>query len=230
MSSSNRPRILIVEDDERIRQELLDALRAAQFEVDFSISLAGARRKVNVEFDLIVLDLSLPDGDGLDLCRDLRSSARSVPVIMLTARDAPEQRVRGLDVGADDYLVKPFHIPELIARIRSVLRRSGPTQGGEKICYGSLWLDAESRCAGKNGKSFDLTPREFELLQFFMRYPDRAWTREQLLDRVWGRHYNGDIRTVDLHVSRLRSHIENDPSDPRFLETVWGIGYRLHEA
>ncbi len=181
------------------------------------------------EYDLILLDLGLPDGDGMDLCRELRSSGRSVPIIILTARDAPEQRVRGLHVGADDYVVKPFHLPELVARIHAVMRRAGRSVGPGRVQLGSVWADPESRAAGLGDDVFDLTPREFELLLFFLRHPGRVWTREQLLDRVWGASYEGTVRTVDLHVRRLRSKIEDDPSNPQHIETVWGVGYRTRD-
>lgn len=223
-------RILLVEDDERIRKELLDALRAASFDVEVAISLEGARRSAERDYDLILLDLGLPDGDGLDLCRSLRASGRGLPIIILTARDAPEQRVRGLDVGADDYVVKPFHLPELVARVRSVLRRAGRSVGPGEVNLGELSADPESRVARRGGRPIELKRREFDLLLFLMRHPGRTWTRDQLLDRVWGADYDGDSRTVDLHVRRLRTKVEDDPSDPRLIETVWGVGYRLRES
>ncbi|MEM7309101.1 MAG: response regulator transcription factor [Planctomycetota bacterium] len=222
--------ILIVEDDSRIRTELLDALMAAGYGVDVSVSLESARFALEREYDLIVLDLGLPDGDGLDLCRSLRAAGRGLPILILTARDAPEQRVRGLDVGADDYLVKPFHMPELLARVRTLLRRAGRSAGPGPVRVGELWADPEARRAGNGAGAFELTPREFDLLLFLLRHPDRAWTREQLLDRVWGSGYDGERRTVDSHVRRLRALVEEDGSDPRTIETVWGVGYRLREA
>ncbi len=220
-------RILLIEDDERIRKELLDSLRAAGFDVDVSVLAHHAKLALERDYDLILLDLGLPDGDGLDLCRDLRSRGRSVPVIILTARDTPEQRVRGLDVGADDYVVKPFHLPELIARVRSVLRRAGRSVGPGRAQWQDLWADPESRTAYRGEQLLELTRREFELLLFFLRFPGRTWTRDQLLDRVWGASYEGDSRTVDLHVRRLRAKVEDDPSDPHYLATVWGVGYRM---
>jgi len=223
-------RILLIEDDERIRKELLDALRASGFDVDVSVLARHARLALQQDYDLVLLDLGLPDGDGLDLCRELRASGRSVPVIILTARDAPEQRVRGLDVGADDYVVKPFHVPELIARVRSVLRRAGRAVGPGLAQWRDLTADPESRTAQRGGEALDLTRREFDLLQFFLRFPGRTWTRDQLLERVWGPSYEGDARTVDLHVRRLRVKIEHDPGDPKYLATVWGVGYRMGDA
>ena len=220
-------RILLVEDDERIRMELLDALRASGFDVDVSVQAGHARRALERDYDLVLLDLGLPDGDGLDLCRHLRSRGRSVPVIILTARDAPEDRVRGLDVGADDYVVKPFHTPELIARIRSVLRRAGRSAGPGSVQWADLSADPDSRTARRGEKKLDLTRREFDLFLFFLRFPGRTWTRDQILDRVWGAEFEGDSRTVDLHIRRLRAKVEDDPSDPKYFATVWGVGYRM---
>ncbi|HRX83794.1 MAG TPA: response regulator transcription factor [Phycisphaerae bacterium] len=221
--------VLLIEDDDRIRLEVSDALQAAGFEVQVCTTLAGAREAVRGPCNLVLLDLGLPDGDGLDLCRELRAGGSDMPIIILTARDAPEQRVRGLDVGADDYVVKPFHIPELIARIRGVLRRSGQTQAAGAARFGDLWIDPQARTAGRRDKRLDLKPREFDLLLFLMNNPGRAWTRDQLIEKVWGKSFEGDARTVDLHVARLRSKIEDDPADPRYVETVWGVGYRFQD-
>jgi len=229
-SGSKGNRVLLVEDDARIRREILDALRAVGYEVQISVSCSDALAALGRDYDLVLLDLGLPDGDGLDICRSLRDSGRSVPIIILTARDAPEQRVRGLDVGADDYLVKPFHLPELLARIRSVLRRTGRSVGTGPIRCGALWADPEERTAGRGPHRLDLKPREFELLLFLMRHPGRAWTREQLLDRVWGSAFDGTPRTIDSHIGRLRSQVEEDASDPHVIETVWGVGYRLRDT
>ena len=226
---TDRPHLLLVEDDSRIRQELVDALDAAGFEVDIATTVRGAESVLDGAYDLMLLDLGLPDGDGLELCQSLRSRGRSLPVLILTARDAPDQRVRGLDVGADDYVVKPFHLPELLARVRTILRRAGRSPGPGKITNRELWLDPETRRAGRGDDEIRLKPREFDLLMFLLRHPGRTWTRDQLLDQVWGSSYQGDARTVDLHVRRLRTKVEVDASDPRLIETVWGVGYRMTE-
>ncbi|MEM7309812.1 MAG: response regulator transcription factor [Planctomycetota bacterium] len=224
------PRILLVEDDDHIRRPLLRELRERDLSVDFSLSLEDARRSLAREYDLVLLDLGLPDGDGLELCRELRADAsRAVAIILLTARDAPEQRVRGLEAGADDYVVKPFHLPELVARIRSVLRRSGSAQGLSRLSCGDVWADARTRKAGRGPRELALKRRELDLLLFLLGHRGRAWTRDQLLDRVWGPGFTGDPRTVDLHVRRLRAKIEDDPGAPRLLQTVWGVGYRMAE-
>lgn len=230
----SEPRILVVEDDSRIRAELLDALRHAGFDASVAVTLGMARTAAERRHDLILLDLGLPDGDGLELVRELRGAGRAVPILILTARDTPEQRVAGLEAGADDYVVKPFHLPELVARVRGLLRRSGRAVEGGFARHQDLWIDLETRRAGRgeNGdaEAFTLKPREFDLLAFLVRHPGRAWTRDQLLDRVWGNDYKGDARTVDLHVRRLRAKIEHDSADPRYIETVWGVGYRMAEG
>ncbi len=219
-------KILLVEDDDRIRREICGALTSAGFDVAVSVSAHDARNALFRKLDLVVLDLGLPDGDGLDICRDLRAAGNSVPVLILTARDAPDQRVLGLDAGADDYVIKPFHVPELVARVRTLLRRAHGTVAAGPLRADDVWADPESRSAGRGDARFDLKPREFDLLVFLLRHPGRAWTRVQLLDRVWGIDYDGDERTVDSHVRRLRAIVEDDASDPRFIETVWGVGYR----
>lgn len=223
------PRILVVEDDTRIRRELLDALRGAGYEVEVAVSFRDGTISAERDYALILLDLGLPDGDGLEIVRRLREAGRGVPILILTARDTPDSRVRGLDAGADDYVVKPFHMPELVARVKSLLRRSGRTVGQGLVRLDDLWIDPEPRRAGKGEEEIELKPREFDLLLFLMQHPGRTWTRDQLLDRVWGAGFTGDARTVDLHVRRLRSKIEDDSSDPRFIETVWGVGYRMAE-
>ena len=224
------PRVLLVEDDEPIRRSLLASLREADFQVDFAVSLEDARRNLARDPDVLLLDLGLPDGDGVSLCRELRAAGSQMPIVVLTARDAPQERVRGLEAGADDYVVKPFHVPELIARVRTVLRRAGAAGGPGGARMGELSIDPDSRKASRGGQKLDLTRREFDLLLFFMRFPGRTWTRDQILDRVWGAEYEGDARTVDLHVRRLRAKIEEDPSDPTYIATVWGVGYRMGEA
>ena len=224
------PRLLLVEDDLRIRRELVDALEAAGYAVEVAASFAAARAALDTRRDLLLLDLGLPDGDGLDLCRELRRTGSELPILILSARDQPEQRVRGLDVGADDYIVKPFNLPELLARVRSALRRSGAAASPARLGVGDLWLDRESRRVGRGELRVQLKPREFDLLEFLLQHPGRAWTRDQLLARVWGPGYDGDARTVDSHVRRLRAQIEVDPADPVYIETVWGVGYRMREA
>lgn len=223
-------RILLVEDDHVIRRELLDALRGSGSSVVPCETFREAEALLaEQEFDLLLLDLWLPDRDGLDLCRQLRFDGNPIPVVILTSRDEPDEVVRGLDVGADDYIVKPFRVPELLARVRSVLRRAAPGLGRLAVSVGPITANAETRRAWLDGKELRLKPREFDLLLFFLRSPGRCWTRSQLLSRVWGPRFEGDDRTVDLHVARLRAAIEENPRDPQWIETVWRVGYRFRE-
>lgn len=226
---SKETRLLLVEDDDQLRSSLLLALREADFSVGFAVSIEDARRNLDDAVELVLLDLGLPDGDGLEWCRALRDQDNRVPIIILTARDTPEERVRGLEAGADDYVVKPFHVPELVARIRSVLRRSTDASTSDRVVCRDLWADPVSRRAGRGERLIELKRREFDLLYFLLSHPGRAWTRDQLVDRVWSREFTGDPRTVDLHVRRLRAQVEDDPGSPCFIETVWGVGYRMAE-
>jgi two-component system response regulator ResD len=227
--AKTEPRVLLIEDDSRIRRELCEALVREGLEVDVAVSLRDGRIGAERPHDLIILDLGLPDGNGLEIVRELRAAGRAVPVLILTARDTPEERVLGLDAGADDYMVKPFYTNELLARVRSILRRTGRAVGTGLVKHEDLCLDPETREARRGEREIALKPREFDLLLFLMRHAGRTWTRDQLLDRVWGAAYTGDARTVDLHVRRLRAKIEDDAGDPRFIETVWGVGYRMSE-
>ncbi len=221
--------LLLIEDDPRIRGEVLEALRQADFRADVAVSVADGRRALERQYALVLLDLGLPDGDGLVLVSELRKAGRGVPIVILTARDDPDQRVRGLEEGADDYVVKPVHLPELVARVRTILRRSGKAVGEGPVRHGDLRIDPSTRQTRRGEREINLKPREFDLLLFLTRHPGRAWTRDQLIDQVWGQSYAGDHRTVDLHVRRLRAKVEEDPSDPRYIATVWGVGYRLCE-
>jgi DNA-binding response OmpR family regulator len=227
--TANAERILLVEDDAEIRRELMDALRGSGFSVLPAATYREAEAAFDESFSLVVLDLWLPDRDGLDLCRQLRYDGSPVPVVIITARDEPDEIVRGLDVGADDYVTKPFRVPELLARIRSVLRRASPPATRNAMSVGTLMLNTLTRRATLGGESLSLKPREFDLLAFFMRYPGRVWTRSQLLARVWGPQFEGDDRTVDLHVARLRAVVEKNPRDPEWIETVWRVGYRFRD-
>ena len=223
------PKILFVEDDRRIRIEVMASLTDAGLDVEVATDLRGAREMLQRCFDLALLDLGLPDGDGVELCRELRQQGSGLPILMLTARDEPTQRVIGLEAGADDYVVKPFHTAELIARVRGLLRRSGRQVGDGVVRLGPLWVDTVRRAAGNGNRELQLRRREFDLLVFLLRNPGRPWSRPQLLESVWGRS-DDDTRTVDIHVRRLRAQIEADPSRPRRLVTDFGIGYRMTEA
>lgn len=231
MSNRVIEQILLIEDDIRVRQELERALKSAGYGVCLACDLAQAREQCAKKHSLLLLDLGLPDGDGLQLCRELRAAGNAVPIIVLTARDTSSARVNGLDAGADDYVVKPFEIAEVLARIRSVLRRAKQeVAAGNVYRCGELWADAGARTAGRGDSEVDFAPREFDLLLFLLQNPGKAWTRDQLLERVWGlRGGVGDSRTIDMHVRKLRRKIEDNPADARYIVTVWGVGYRLND-
>jgi DNA-binding response OmpR family regulator len=221
--------ILLVEDDRRIRVEVIAALVAEGFDVRVALDLAGAKAMFSGEIDLVVLDRGLPDGDGISLCASIRERMPGLPVLMLTARDDLADRVRGLEAGADDYVVKPFHVAELVARVRSLLRRAGRQSVDDIVRVGSLWADRSRRIAGRGEHQFSLRRREFDLLLFMLQHPGRPWSREYLRKHVWRDDADEDTRTVDVHVRRLRQQIEDDPSCPRFLLTEFGVGYRMVE-
>lgn len=181
--------------------------------------------------DLVILDLMLPELDGLSVCKQLRSDAqtKSIPIIILTAKSEEADRVLGLEMGADDYVTKPFSPRELVARVRAVLRRSGAVDETEpEIIENSvIRIDLRQHLVKVRGEEVELTPKEFDFLKLLLLNPGRAFTREFLLEHLWGYEYFGDTRTVDVHVRRLRQKIENDPANPEYLETVRGVGYRF---
>jgi DNA-binding response OmpR family regulator len=224
-------RILVVEDDMEIARNLRDYLEVAGFEVtavgDGSVALATARGD---RPDLIVLDLGLPGVDGLDVARELRRTS-TVPIVMLTARGEESDRVVGLELGADDYLVKPFSPKELVARVRAVLRRtSGGAAGAEVIRAGDVEIDVPKMRARVGGRAVDVTPTEFELLLTLAREPGRVFTRGQLLDALRGVTIESYERAIDAHVKNLRKKIEPEPGRPRYVLTVHGVGYRFTDA
>ena len=222
-------KVLLVEDDRRIRVEVMAAFAAEGLEVEVAVDLGGAVAALDSGIDLVVLDRGLPDGDGIGLCATIRERVPGLPVLMLTARDDPAERVRGLEAGADDYVVKPFHTAELIARVRGLLRRAGRQSVDDVVRVGPLWADRSRRIAGRGERQLVLRRREFDLLLFLLQHPGQAWSREQLRQRVWRDDSDEDTRTVDVHVRRLRQHIEEDPSCPRLLLTEFGVGYRMVE-
>ncbi|WP_281899037.1 response regulator transcription factor [Phytohabitans aurantiacus] len=226
-------RILVVDDDPTVSDVVCRYLRLAGFEVgmvaDGAAALAVADRDAP---DLVVLDLMLPGIDGLEVCRRLRARPHQIPIVMLTALGDEADRVLGLELGADDYLAKPFSPRELVLRVRSVLRRAGAEPApaaAPMLVDGDLVLDTGRRLARLRGVELTLTVREFDLLAFFMRNPSRAFRRAELLERVWGWDF-GDQSTVTVHVRRLREKLEDDPATPRRIVTVWGVGYRYEMA
>ena len=224
--------ILIVDDEPTIVEVVELYLRREGFRVLTAGDGAAALSAVQQERpDLIVLDLMLPGMSGLDVTRQLRAGG-ALPIIMLTARGEETDRVVGLELGADDYVTKPFSPRELVARVKAVLRRAQPTPAPEPsvsnvIAIGGLRLDAAARTVTLDGQSIGLTAREFDLLLFLMQHPDQVFTREQLLDNVWGYTFATDMSTVTVHIRRLREKIERDPTNPTFLQTVWGVGYKF---
>lgn len=224
-------RILIVEDEEPLTLLLRYNLEAEGYEVDTVASgdEAEVRLKESTP-DLVLLDWMLPGLSGIELCRRLRQrqGTEQLPVIMLTARGEEAERVRGLAIGADDYVVKPFSVPELIARVKALLRRAKPGHVAERLVAGEIELDRVTRRVRRSGRELDLGPTEFRLLEFLMQTPGRVYSRERLLDGVWGRDIYIDERTVDVHVGRLRKALNRAPeTDP--IRTVRGTGYSFDE-
>ena len=229
-------RILVIEDDPDISQLLAINLKDIAFQVDVvNNGIDGLNRASNHDYQLIVLDLMLPGLDGLELCRRLRSQMINIPVLMLTARSSELDRVLGLELGADDYLTKPFSIMELQARVKAILRRvelSAQQQAvnpDERIEAQSLVIDVSGRNVFIDNQPVELTAKEFDLLLHFARHPGRVYSRGQLLDHVWGYSHNGYEHTVNSHINRLRKKIENNPQQAQYIETVWGVGYRFKE-
>lgn len=224
-------KILVVDDEATIVEFVRINLEKAGFQVvsaadgETALALAAAEHP-----DLIVLDVMLPGRDGFEVCRELRRTT-STPIIMLTARDEDIDKILGLELGADDYMTKPFNPRELVARIKAILRRvdrSGKNDG-HVIVRGRLQLDLDRHQVTAGGRVVDLTPKEFELLELFMKNPGRVFSREMLLEQLWGYDFFGDSKTVDVHIRRLREKVEEDPSSPTHILTVWGVGYKFRE-
>lgn len=229
-------RVLIVEDDahiaELLRMHLSDEGYAVEHAADGNAGLRALQRGA---WDALVLDLMLPGVDGLEICRAARANpavARYTPIIITSARSSEVHRILGLELGADDYLAKPFSVLELVARVRALLRRSEAMARGARVEagrleVGALGLDPVTREVQVDGRPIELTPREFDLLHFFARHPGRVFSRLELLNKVWGYQHDGYEHTVNTHINRLRTKIESDPAQPRRILTVWGRGYRL---
>ncbi|MGW3565894.1 response regulator transcription factor [Streptomyces sp. NPDC000941] len=225
-------RVLVVEDDRTVAEVVSGYLDRAGYVVDRAGDGPAALSRAAAHWpDLVVLDLMLPGMDGLEVCRRMRGRG-PVPVIMLTARGDEDDRILGLEVGADDYVTKPFSPRELVLRVESVLRRTRlarPAQEVRPLSAAGLTVDPAARRATKNGGELALTVREFDLLAFFLQHPNRAYSREDLMRAVWGWDF-GDLSTVTVHVRRLRGKVEDDPARPRLIQTVWGMGYRFDPA
>jgi len=227
--STDQPSVLLVEDEAAQREVLRYNLEADGFRVTAAENGEEALLLVDEAApDLIVLDWMLPNVSGIEVCRQLktRTDTRGVPIIMLSARSEEVDRVRGLETGADDYVIKPYSVIELMARIRAQLRRSRPSVVGQRLEYADIILDAETHRVTRDAKELKLGPTEFRLLSTFMEKPGRVWSREQLLDRFWRRDIYVDTRTVDVHIGRLRKALCKDGGDD-LLRTVRGAGYAL---
>jgi DNA-binding response OmpR family regulator len=225
-------KVLVVEDDREIAALVKLHLEDAGCRVTLAHDGREGLRKVQEEVcALVILDLMLPGLDGLELCRRLRARSDYTPILMLTAKSSELDRVVGLELGADDYLTKPFSIRELLARVKALFRRmealAAPQQAGGLIEIGDLAIDVDGRRVSVDGRAVELTAKEFDLLVQLARHPGRVYTRAQLLDQVWGYGHDSYQHTVNSHINRLRSKIEEDPSHPRYVLTVWGVGYRF---
>jgi two-component system, OmpR family, response regulator MprA len=225
---ATRARLLVIDDDEQLLAALRRALAYGGYDVEVALTgEAGLRAALERPPDLVVLDVLLPGLDGLEVCRRLRAGGE-VPVLMLTARDEVADRVAGLDAGADDYLVKPFAVDELLARVRALLRRRAPATADE-LRFADLTLNQATRTVQRAGRLLSLTPKEFDLLVLFLQHPRQVLTREVLFQRAWGYDFDGQSNVLDVYVSQLRTKLEAG-GEPRLLHTVRGVGYALREG
>lgn len=234
---AQKNRVLVVEDEELIREMLVLALEGEGYEVDTATDGRLAVEQLQgfdannheTTFDLVILDLMLPQINGLDICRLVRHQGNPIPILMLSAKGSETDRVLGLEVGADDYLSKPFSMRELVARCRALLRRQRliTTTEPPVLNYKEITLYPQECRVLVRGEEVNLSPKEFRLLELFMSYTRRVWSREQLLDQVWGPDFVGDSKTVDVHIRWLREKLEQEPSRPEYIVTVRGFGYRF---
>lgn len=222
-------KVLVVDDEKLIVKGIRFSLEQDDMEVDCAYdgeeAIGMAKRK---EYDIILLDIMLPKCDGFEVCRQIREFS-DVPIIMLTAKGEDMDKILGLEYGADDYITKPFNILEVKARIKAIIRRTGKKNShvaaGKELIKGDLRIDCESRRVFAGEKELNLTAKEFDLLELLANNPNKVYSRENLLNIVWGYEYPGDARTVDVHIRRLREKIEPNPSDPKYVYTKWGVGY-----
>jgi DNA-binding response OmpR family regulator len=228
-----KQQILIVEDERDIANLLALHLTDANFEVTLAADgHVGMRLALSRQWDLVILDIRLPGPDGLTICRVLRREMAYVPILMLTSKSSELDRVLGLELGADDYVTKPFSVTELVARVRAIFRRIESVEkrfpgGAEYLSVGDLSIDTNGREVKKGNEDLTLTAREFDLLLHFIRHPGQVFSRAQLLDHVWGYGHEGYEHTVNSHINRLRAKIENDPAQPALIVTSWGVGYKF---
>ncbi|MCW8849460.1 MAG: response regulator transcription factor [Melioribacteraceae bacterium] len=227
--------VLVIEDE----KEISDLLEIHLTDLNCQVTKAndgklGLDLAINEQFDLIVLDIMLPNLDGIEICKEVRKREIYVPILMLTAKSEEFDKVLGLEIGADDYLTKPFSIREFIARVKAIFRRVEASQKTDLenvvINVGELKIDVQKRRVILGGKRVELTQKEFDLLHLLATHPGRTYTREQLLNTVWGYQYNGYEHTVNSHINRLRTKIEDDLSNPKFIRTSWGVGYWFNDS
>ena len=219
-------KILVVDDEKLLVKGMKFNLENEGYQVECAYDGAAAVELArDGRFDLIVLDVMMPEVDGLEACMRIREFS-NVPIIMLTAKSEDADKLMGFESGADDYLTKPFNILELKARVRALLRRAGLRQDkGAVLTVGNITLNTQERVAGRNGETVDLTAKEYDLIELLMRNPRRVYSRENLMNVVWGYTYAGDYRTVDVHIRRLREKLEENPAEPDHIMTKWGVGY-----
>lgn len=218
-------KILVVDDERTLVKGIKFNLENEGYTVDSAYDGAAAVELArNVGYDLIILDVMMPELDGREACMRIREFS-NVPIIMLTAKSEDSDKLIGFECGADDYLTKPFNLLELKARVRALLRRAGRTQESAVVTAGKLSLNTEERVAVRDGRTIDLTAKEYDLIELLMRNPRRVYSRENLMNIVWGYSYTGDYRTVDVHIRRLREKLEENPATPEHIMTKWGVGY-----
>jgi len=224
-------KILLIEDEQEIADLLSLHLSAPEYHLTHTMDgIRGLTLALQQSWDLILLDLTLPRCDGLDVCQQVRECNPTTPIILVSARSAESDRVRGLELGADDYITKPFGISELIARVNAIFRRCQVMQEPQDhavISVGDIILNPATHSVSVAGRAVSLTAREFELLKHFASAPGIVFKRKELLDKVWGYSHAGYLHTVNSHINRLRSKIEPDPANPQYISTVWGVGYKL---
>lgn len=221
-------RILLVEDEDSIRGFLKINLQRNDLEViEAATGEEGIKLAKSMKPQVAILDVMLPGIDGFMVCSKLRSDFPNMGIVMLTAKGQDMDKIMGLEYGADDYIVKPFNPFEVVLRVKALLRRvGGDKKEKSKLELGPFVLDLYSQKVIKNGVEIDVTPKEFLFMKIFLENPDKAFSRDELLDLVWGQNYFGDVKTIDVNIRRLRAKIEDDPSNPSYIETIWGIGYR----
>ncbi|WP_426450936.1 response regulator transcription factor [Paenibacillus sp. S-38] len=230
-------RILIIEDESVIAEVQKDYLEVSGYAVEIAASgEIGLQKALHEPYDLILLDLMLPGVDGYEICRQVRA-VKNIPILMVSARREEVDKIRGLGLGADDYIMKPFSVGELVARVKAHLARferltggggSGEAKGRDSLQVGGLSIDTLARKILVNGVEVAFTSKEYDLLLFLVQHPNRVFGKEQLFERIWGLDAMGDNATVTVHISKLREKIETDPSKPQYIETIWGVGYRFN--